>query len=115
MALARRLLHGVSLIPVPRSECVSSKKGYVKVKLRFTTEEPTHVRSYLLQRTYGFAGPYLEEVYVLLPQETVYPEFSYFIPVLTKLQLAQVISLTAQLRHFAITDEDEVTLAYVLD
>jgi hypothetical protein len=109
------VLHGVSLIPVRRLECVPEKKGYVKIKLFFTTEEPKHIRSYALQHSYGFKGPYLEDICILLPQEKVMPEFSFFLPMLTRLQLAHTVSNTAQLKNFHIMDEDKLTLAYVLN
>ncbi len=110
------VLPGISLVPVLRLEQATERDGYVKVKLFFTTEEPKHIRSYGLQHSYGFKGPFMEDVCVLLPQAEVAPEFERFIPIMARLQLVcGVVSKTAQLKDFRILDEDTLTLAYVLD
>ena len=108
-------LHGATLIPLRRLESYPSKKGHIKVKLHYTTEEPKHIRSYILSRTYGVKGPFFEDVCVLIPQAEVYPELSWFVGVFTRLQFNHVISGTAQLKNFSLLDEDNITLAYVLD
>lgn len=104
-----------TLIPLRRLESYPEKKGHIKVKLHFTTEEPKHVRSSILSRTYGVKGPFFEDVCVLIPQAEVLPELSWFIPVFVQLQFNHVVSRTAQLKNFSLLDEDNTTLAYLLD
>jgi hypothetical protein len=107
---------GLSRIPsVKMPELLPNKSGYIKILLRYTTSEPKHIRSHILKTTYGFAGPYMEETYVLLPQEKVMPDFLFFAPILTWLQVCNIVSKTAELRDFVIKDEDNLTLAYTLD
>jgi hypothetical protein len=101
--------------PIHCLECIASKEGFVKIKLFYLTDEPKHIRSYVLQHTYGLKGPYLEDVSVLIPQEKVFPELSYFIPAFTKLQIFHIVSSDSQLTDFKILDEDNLTLSYVLD
>ncbi len=110
------VLPGISLVPVLRLEQATERDGYVKVKFFYTTEEPKNIRSYGLQHSYGFKGPFMEDVCVLLPQEQVSLNFECFIPAFARLQIQHlVVSKSAQLKDFLILDEDKLTLAYVLD
>jgi len=94
---------------------LSYKLGFIKIKLHFTTEEPKHIRSYILKNTWGFNGPYLEDVCVLMRQEAVFQDYFTFIPIFELLQLYNVVSKTAVFRNYTILDEDNLTLAYLMD
>jgi hypothetical protein len=95
-------------------ELLPYKSGYIKVLLRYTTQEPKHVRSHILRTTYGVLGPFLEETSVLLPQEKVTLDPLFFASVLTWLQILNIISKTAVFRDFIVRDEDTLTLAYLI-
>lgn len=94
---------------------VAKKAGYLKVKLFYTTEEPKHIRSYVMQHTYNFKPPFVEDVCILLPQSQVIPTVTHFSPYITQLQLDDILSTTAKLNNFQLMDEDDFTLAYVLN
>jgi hypothetical protein len=89
-------------------------KGFVKVRLRYTTHKPLHVRSLILSTLYSIDGPYFEDVFVFVPQRETFPMVEAFYPIFNQLKKRGIIHETAQLKDFKIMDEDVLTLGYKL-
>ena len=96
-----------------RPEPVAVKDGYVKVRLNFTTSEPKHVRSQMMQQIYHSKPPFIEDVCVLMPSAAVFTLLETFFPAFEWLKEIGVVSPTANLQEFKVLDEDTHTLAFL--
>lgn len=92
----------------------TSKNNYVKVRLGFSTSQPTHLKSAMLASEYGVEPPYIENVCVLVPKNKVVDVFECFPPVLDTLCKTQVTPVDARLNFYEILEEDDSTVAYVI-
>lgn len=101
------------IAPMVKPELAASKPGYVKVRLSYLTSQPHHLRSLLLLHTCGIQPPYTEEVCILLPAAKVFTLLENFIPPFEYLQKCGILSKTAELQDFKVSDEDNLTLAYI--
>ena len=91
----------------------ASLPGRVKVRLRYLTSQPRHLRSMLLAQ-YGAQPPFIEEACVLLPHMQVFPVLECFLPAFEALREDSAVPLDSQLRSFDILDRDILTLSYAL-
>lgn len=113
-ATVKILEQAAGLAPiVPAEAPVAKKNGYMKARITYLTNEPKHIRSFQLAVSYGFHGPFSEEVYVLVPQKDIKPGFD-FRKTFEYLQLHGVIVTSAKYRKFDLCDEDNYTLAYAV-
>jgi hypothetical protein len=87
-------------------------RGYVKVRLRFKTWDPQHVRSHALKNEFNAEPPYIEDVSVLVPVSEAYNRLSAYKDIFSLLQAGGVVAKTDQLTEFEIREEDTLTLAY---
>jgi hypothetical protein len=112
--LTRVVERTMELAPVSQLEVpIPYKSGYMKVRLTYLTNEPKHYRSYQLSTMYGFSGPFMEEVYILMPVRTITSvELSIFHPAFVYLKKHFIVSKTARLVKATLLDEDINTLAY---
>lgn len=105
----------VRAIPLSVPEMASTKDGYIKVRLDFLTQEPRHVHSSLLQSSYDLSGPFLENICVLIPQESCFDLLECFAPFVGELCKTGAVALSARLYAFEILEEDALTLSYVFN
>lgn len=94
-------------------ELLPDLKGFIKVRLRYSTQIPRHLRSYILKTTYNIEAPYFEEVYILMPQSKVFPLLEAFLPAFNRVK--EHLDKSAVLKDFKIVDEDTQTLAYKVE
>jgi hypothetical protein len=87
-------------------------KGFVKVRLRYTTTNPVHIRSVTLSSQFGLEGPFFEEIFVLIPQREAFPLLEAFLPMFNRLKEHKFLDESAILKDFKIVDEDLWSLAY---
>jgi hypothetical protein len=90
----------------------ASLPGRVKVRLRYLTSQPRHLRSMLLAQ-YGAQPPFIEEACVLLPHMAVFPVLECFLPTFEALREDSAVPPDARLQAFDILDRDVLTLSYV--
>lgn len=90
------------------------KDGFTKIRLAFLTDKPKHVRSLMLQQTYGSKPPFVEDVCVLMPCDETFSILETFFSVFKRLQEAGVVDQSAKLLEFKVLDEDTQTLAYLV-
>jgi hypothetical protein len=100
--------------PLDAPPCISTKPGYMKVRLFFLTSEPKHIRSQMLKSGCGAKPPFIEDVCILMQRMKVFPNLEYYSNPLFRLQLAGVVSSTAKLTGYTILDGDDDTLSYVV-
>jgi hypothetical protein len=90
----------------------ASRPGHVKVKLRFNTWDPKHLRSQVLQTDFKAQPPYIEDRSVLLPASQVYDRLSAYRDLFEVLRSAGVVAPRDQLCAYELRPEDMTTLAY---
>lgn len=93
----------------------ASRPGHIKVKLRFQTWDPHHLRSYLLKTDFKSEAPFIEERSVLLPADQVYDRISAYRGIFEILRNAGVVAQRDRLIEYEIRLEDETTLAFFED
>jgi hypothetical protein len=95
-------------------EIATTRQGFIKVKLVFTTAAPRHIRSQTLQLA-GVPGPYYEDMCILYPQNLTYPLSEIFLPALEVLRLERKVPLDANLVKIHLLPEDVCTQAYLIE
>ncbi len=100
---------------VLKPEPVAAKDGYTKIRLSYLTNEPKHVRSFIMQQAYNSKPPFIEDVCILLPCNKTFSILETFLPVFERLQATGIVSSVANLLEFKILDEDTQTLAYLFE
>jgi hypothetical protein len=96
-----------------RIPLASSLPGRTKVRLRYLTAEPRHLRSMLLAQ-YGVRPPFIEESCILLPRMQVFPVLECFLPTFEALCEDGAVPPDSRLQGFEILDRDQLTLSYVV-
>jgi hypothetical protein len=91
----------------------ASLPGRVKVRLRYLTSQPRHLRSMLLAQ-YGAQPPYIEEACILLPHMQVFPVLECFLPAFEALKEDAAVPPDSRLQSFDILDRDILTLSYAV-
>jgi hypothetical protein len=93
----------------------AKRPGHVKVRLRFSTWDPIHLRSQVLATDFKVGAPFVEERSVLLPADQVYDRLSAYNDIFELLRRAGVVAQRDVLREYEIQPEDMTTLAYFED
>jgi len=101
------------VVSAPRFQLLPSEVGFIKIRLMFTTSEPKHVRSQMMQQIYHSKPPFIEDVCVLMPSAAVFTLLETFFPAFEWLKEIGVVSPTANLQEFKVLDEDTHTLAFL--
>lgn len=88
---------------------------YVRVRLRYTTPNPTTEAALMLSKQLGIPGPYGEEVWILIPAAKAYSLLEAYQESFAKLQDMGIVPLDATLTDYKVEAGPEPqTLAYVL-
>jgi hypothetical protein len=95
-------------------EIATTRQGFVKVKLIFTTMTPRHLRSQTLQLS-GVPGPYYEDMCILYPQKHAYPITEIYLPALNTLRTERKVPQDANLVKIQLLPEDVYTQAYLVE
>ena len=111
---ARKTFSVQRIAPPKKPNLVSSKPGYMKVRLSYWTGAPHHIRNVALREQCDAQPPFIEDVYILMHRMKVFSLLENFMPALDVLRVTEVIPQDANLQDFKVLDEDDVTLAYVL-
>lgn len=90
--------------------------GHIKVRLSYTTKATVSEAALTLKDTLSVPGPYHEDVWVLLPNNTVYTRTESFQKPFQVLKDARIVPQDAKLVGFGITSPllELNVLAYVI-
>ena len=99
----------------PRPEVMTSRKGYIKVRLDYKTTKPRHIRSFILSDAFMADGPFIESLRVLVPQNQTYPLIEVFFPVFDILKEWKYVYETDELVDFKILEDDLHGQAYFIE
>lgn len=89
-------------------------KDRIKVELWFETNKPKHLSSVLLAKTFGFDGPVIEPICVLLKPEQVFDMPEAYWDALEYLKDNGYVPSDAEFFGYSIRLEDKQTLAWVM-
>ena len=103
---------GRSIAPSRKPAILPAKLGCVKIRLTYLTTDPRHIRNIMLQ-IQGIQPPYMEDIYILMPQAKVFTLIESYMLAFASLQKCDLVPKSAVLQSFKILEEDEITLAYV--
>jgi hypothetical protein len=88
--------------------------AHVKVRLRFKVVTPT-TQAALFMANMGVSGPFVEEVWVLVPKEQVFSKLGAYKDAFAALKEAGAVPFSAQLDSYAFTPEAlPTTQGYVI-
>ena len=83
-------------------EQASMKPGHVRVRLRYSTEVPTTETAMVLKDHLGVAGPYLEEVYILIPTKQAFSLLEAYLEPFELLKEHNIVPKTTTLKSFKV-------------
>jgi hypothetical protein len=103
------------LIAAPATPILEATMAdHLKVRLRYMTTDPKHIRSLVLRSSYGIKPPYNEDLCILMPAARVFNDFETYLDTFENLKLCGVLHHGDILIDADILVEDELTLAYVV-
>ena len=89
---------------------------HVRVRLRYSTPNPTTEAALVMSKQLGVPGPYGEEVWILVPAGNAYSLLEAFLEPFAKLKDLGIVPENAELTSYKIEAGPEPhTLAYVLN
>lgn len=94
----------------------ASLPGHLKVRLSYTTKIPVSEAALTMKDTLSVPGPYHEDVWVLLPNNSVYTSMEAFQRPFQALKDAHIVPEDAKLIGFGVTSPllELNVLAYVI-
>lgn len=103
------------IAPTEQPMVAPVKSGHIKVRLSYLTSDPKHIRSIMMRNNCGAKPPYTEDTCILMPRMKVFTDLQNYASAFERLQLSGVLPLSAKLTSYTILDEDDITLAYIVN
>ena len=87
---------------------------HVRVRLTYSTQAPTTESSLVMMRQFGVPGPYLEEVFILMPSRSTFTLLEAYLEPFELLKQTGAVPQESSLKAFRIETGESPVLAYVV-
>ena len=95
-------------------EQATAKPGYIRVRLRYVTESATTEAAVIMEDHLGVQGPYLEEIYILMPTQKVYTLLEAYKEAFEVLKAQGIVPQGSILQGIKVEVGEPSVLCYVL-